>query len=186
MLSSIFYFGQEVFTIKQERHRVNFHIRVPEVRLVDQDGNQVGVVKTEEARKMAEAAELDLVEVAPNAKPPVCRIMDYKRMVYEQKRRAREARKKQKTVDVKEVKLRVNIDEHDYQTKLRHAREFIEHGDKIKITIIFRGRLINHPELGQKLMKRIIEDLQDVAAVEGALPRHGRIMSFYVGKTKDA
>jgi translation initiation factor IF-3 len=159
---------------------------VPEVRLVDQDGNQVGVVKTPDAVKMAEEAELDLVEVAPNAKPPVCRIMDYKRMVYEQKRKAREARKKQKTVDVKEVKFRVNIDEHDYQTKLRHAREFIDHGDKIKITIIFRGRLINHPELGQKLIQRVVEDLKDVATVEGALPRHGRIMSFYVAKAKEA
>lgn len=168
--------------LKQEKHRLNHHIRVPQVRLIDHEGGQVGVVAIADALRMAQEAGLDLIEVAPNAVPPVCRILDYKKMLYEQKRRAREARKKQKTIDIKEVKMRVNIDQHDYDTKMNHAKEFLEGGNKVKITIIFRGRLMDHPELGVRLVDRIVKDMQGIAAVEGHIPRPSRVMSFYMAK----
>ncbi|GAB4323102.1 MAG: translation initiation factor IF-3 [Candidatus Sumerlaeia bacterium] len=155
-------------------------IRAPQVRLIDQDGTQVGIVSIQEALQRAQEAGVDLIEVAPNANPPVCRILDYKKMLYEQKRRAREARKKQKNIEVKEVKMRVNIDQHDYETKIKHAQEFLTAGDKVKITIMFRGRQMDHPELGERLIKQVIQDLEPVGAVEGPIPRHGRIMSFYM------
>lgn len=155
---------------------------MPQVRLIDHEGTQVGVVPIADALQRAQEAGLDLIEVAPNATPPVCRILDYKKMLYEQKRRAREARKKQKSIDLKEVKMKVNIDQHDYETKMNHAREFLEGGNKVKFTIIFRGRLMDHPELGARLAERVVKDLAEVASIEGYIPRPTRIMSFYMIK----
>jgi len=115
---------------------------------------------------MAQEAELDLVEVAPNAKPPVCKIVDFRKVIYEQKRRTRDSKKKQKTIEVKEIKMRPAIDKHDYQTKLSHAREFLKDGHKVKITFTARGRELSHPELIQKLLDQIVKDLEDVAVQE--------------------
>lgn len=136
------------------------------MRLIDADSQQAGVVPIAEALKRAEEAELDLVEVAPEAKPPVCKIVDYKKIIYEQKRRARESRKRQKTVEVKEVKMRPSIDKHDYETKMNHAKDFLEAGNKVKFTFMYKGRERSHQDRAQKLLDQIISDLEDLAAPE--------------------
>ncbi len=137
------------------------------MRLIDADNQQVGVVAIADAIKMAEDAQLDLVEVAPEAKPPVCKIVDYKKIIYEQKRRVRESRKKQKTIEVKEVKMRPSIDKHDYETKMKHAREFLEAGNKVKVTFTYKGRERTHQDRAHKLLSTILTDLDDVAIQEG-------------------
>ncbi len=134
--------------------------------MIDQNGQQVGVVPLAEALRRAEEAQLDLVEVAPDAKPPVCRIEDYKKVIYDRKRRAREAKKKHKTIEVKEVKMRLSIDPHDYQTKMSHAREFLEKGNKVKFTIMYRGRERAFQDRAQHLIDQITKDLEDVAIQE--------------------
>ncbi|MCD8493948.1 MAG: translation initiation factor IF-3 [Alphaproteobacteria bacterium] len=154
--------------------RVNEQIRVPEVRLVGADGEMVGVIATREALVMAEEAGLDLVEVSPGAEPPVCKILDYGKYKYEQQKKANEARKKQKTVDVKEVKLRPGIEEHDYQVKLRNARRFLEDGDKVKVTLRFRGREMAHQDIGLSVLNRMKEDLGDLAKVDMDAKMEGR------------
>ena len=141
-------------------------IRAREVRLINAENQQVGVVAIQEAMRLAKEAELDLVEVAPEAKPPVCKIVDFKKVIYEQKRRARESKKKIKTIEVKEVKMRPSIDKHDYQTKINHAREFLTHGDKVKITFTYKGREQVHQDRAQKLLEQIMIDLDDVAVQE--------------------
>lgn len=146
--------------------RINNEIRAREVRLINQFNQQVGVVPLQEALRMAQEAELDLVEVAPDAKPPVCKIVDYKKVVYEQKRRARESRKKHKTIEIKEVKMRLAIDPHDYATKLAHAREFLQGGNKVKVTLMYRGRERAFQDRAQNLIDRITADLQDIAVQE--------------------
>lgn len=150
----------------KENIRVNSEIRAREVRLIDAANQQVGVVPLPEALKMAEAAELDLVEVAPEAKPPVCKIVDYKKVLYEQKRRARESRKRQKTIEVKEVKMRPSIDKHDYETKINHAKEFLEAGNKVKVTFTYKGRERTHQNRAEKLLEQILKDLGDIALQE--------------------
>ncbi|MBK3332973.1 translation initiation factor IF-3 [Persephonella atlantica] len=160
--------------------RVNRQIRAREVRLIDENGQNLGIVPLEEALRIAEEKNLDLVEVSPNAKPPVCKIMDYGKYKFEQKKKEREAKKKQKAKmqNVKEIKFRIKIEDHDYQTKVRHIREFIEEGDKVKVWIWFRGRENVHPELGEKLANRIIEDVSDIAKVEKPPKKEGRNMLF--------
>ncbi|MYL62819.1 translation initiation factor IF-3 [Bacillus hwajinpoensis] len=155
---------------------VNEGIRAREVRLVGADGNQIGVKSKTEALDMARNANLDLVMVAPNAKPPVCRIMDYGKFRYEQQKKEKEARKNQKIVTVKEVRLSPNIEEHDFNTKLRNARKFLEKGDKVKASIRFRGRMITHSDIGKKVLEHLAEDCKDIATVESKPKMEGRSM----------
>ena len=143
--------------------RVNQNIRAEKVRLVDADGEMAGVVSVPEALRMAEEAGLDLVEVSPNADPPVCKILDYGKYKYEQQKKAAEARKKQKTVDVKEVKIRPGIEKHDYEVKMRNARRFLEAGDKVKVTMRFRGREMAHQDIGLGVLRKMKEELADVS-----------------------
>ncbi|SEA50387.1 translation initiation factor IF-3 [Thalassobacillus cyri] len=155
---------------------VNEKIRAREVRLIDNNGDQLGVKSRQEALEIAQNANLDLVLVAPNAKPPVCRIMDYGKYRFEQQKKDKEARKKQTTIKVKEVRLSPGIEEHDFNTKLRNARKFLEKGDKVKASVRFRGRAITHKELGQKVLERMAEECKDVAQVETKPKMEGRSM----------
>ena len=156
--------------------RVNRRIRIPQVRVIDDDGEQLGVLPTSEALAMAEERGLDLVEVSPKARPPVCKIMDYGKYMYQLRKRAKEAKKRQHVTIVKEVKMRPKIEPHDYDFKVRHARQFLEAGDKVKVTVNFRGRELAHKELGRRLMERAIEDLDDIANVEVPIRSEGRSM----------
>ena len=151
-------------------------IRVKEVSLIGNDGEQLGVFPTQEALNMAEEKDQDLVEVAPNSKPPVCRIMDYGKFKYQQSKRAHEAKKKQKVIHVKEVKLRPSTDQHDYDFKLKNAQRFLESGDKVKVLVFFRGREIVHRENGQRLLARVTETLEDLAVVEQEAKQEGRTL----------
>jgi len=164
--------------VSQEDLRVNERIRISPVRLIDETGEQVGIVPTDEARAMAAEQGLDLVEVAPNSRPPVCRIMDYGKYKYEQARKAREAKKRQHTITVKEIKMRPKIEDHDFGFKLRHARRFLEEGDKVKFTLRFRGREMTHPELGERVLVRVKEELSELATVESDVKREGRQMTM--------
>jgi translation initiation factor IF-3 len=150
--------------------RVNEDIRVPEVRLIDQDGEMVGVVKTRDALLRAYQVGLDLLEISPNAVPPVCKITDYGKFKYEQQKKANEARKKQKVVEIKEIKVRPNIDDHDYEVKMKQAKSFIGEGDKVKVTLRFRGREMAHQELGVKVLERVRAELGELVKVE-SMPR---------------
>jgi len=152
----------------EQKTRVNEQIRLSPVRLIGADGEQVGIVPLEEARKLAAEAGLDLVEVAPEARPIVVRVMDWGKHRFEAAKKAREARKKESRISVKQVKLRPNIDDHDLETKLNHARRFLAAGDKVKVTIMFRGRDLRRPENGRKLLDRVIEMMSDLAVVETA------------------
>jgi len=156
--------------------RINEDIRVREVRLVSDDGEQLGIVPVREALGIALEKGLDLVEVAPSAQPPVCRLMDYGKFKFEQNKREKEARKKQKIISVKEVKMRPNIEEHDFQVKAKNARKFLSGGDKVKLTIMFRGREITHPELGEKLSLKFVGELTDISSVEKPPKVEGRNM----------
>ena len=147
---------------------MNEQIRLSPVRLIGADGEQVGIVPIEEARRLAADAGLDLVEVAPDARPIVVRVMDWGKHRFESAKKAREARKKESRIAIKQVKLRPNIDDHDLETKLNHARRFLTAGDKVKVTIMFRGRDLRRPENGRKLLKRVIEIMGDLAIVESA------------------
>jgi translation initiation factor IF-3 len=151
---------------------------VPQVRLIDADGAQLGIMPVREAIAIAEERTLDLVEVAPNAAPPVCRIMDYGKYKYQQKKKSQEARKRQVQVQIKEVKIRPKTEEHDYQFKLRNARRFLEQKDKVKVTVVFRGRELAHTDIGRVIMKRVVEETQDVASVEKAASMEGRAMTL--------
>lgn len=146
--------------------RTNTDITAEEVRVVGADGEMAGVMSVAEGIKLAEESGLDLVELSPNAKPPVCKIIDYSKYKYEQQKKASEARKRQKTVDVKEVKIRPGIEDHDYQVKMRNARKFLSNGDKVKVTMRFRGREMAHQQIGFDLLKRMIEELSDVGKVD--------------------
>ncbi len=154
--------------------RINEDITAAEVRVVGEDGEMKGVMSVAEGVKLAEEAGLDLVEVSPNANPPVCKILDYGKYKYEQQKKASEARKKQKTVDVKEVKIRPGIEEHDYNVKMRNARKFLENGDKVKVTMRFRGREMAHQNIGMDLLKRMIDELADVGKVDLEPKMEGR------------
>ncbi|HEY0005915.1 MAG TPA: translation initiation factor IF-3 [Pyrinomonadaceae bacterium] len=150
--------------------RINERIRIPEVRVIADDGEQLGVMNTREAINLARERGLDLVEVAPSAEPPVCRIIDYGKFQYEAKKKAADAKKKQVIITVKEVKFRPSTDEHDYNYRVKHAREWLEDGDKVKATIWFRGREMTHRELGARILEKLEKDLSDIGEVE-ARPR---------------
>jgi translation initiation factor IF-3 len=153
-------------------------IRVPQVRLVSADGEQLGIKPIDEAQRIALEQDLDLVEVAPMASPPVCKIMDYGKFQYEQDQKMKAARKKQSVIVVKEMKMRPKIDTHDYETKKKHVVRFLTHGDKVKVTIMFRGREMTHTELGGKLLQRLADDLSDIAIVEARPKLDGRNMTM--------
>ncbi|GAK54505.1 translation initiation factor IF-3 [Candidatus Moduliflexus flocculans] len=169
----------------QNENRINEQIRVPQVRVIGVDGEQLGVISIQEALQRAEALTLDLVEVSPNADPPVCKLMDYGKFRYQQQKRAHEAKKKQAVVQLKEVKVRPKIDEHDYQFKLKHVMRFLEDGDKAKLTVVFRGREIVHREIGEKLLARFIDDVKDIGDVEAAPKMEGRnLMAILTAKSQ--
>jgi translation initiation factor IF-3 len=168
------------FTPTRDGPRVNEEIAVPNVRLVDENGAMVGVVTRNEALAMAEKAALDLVEVAPGADPPVCKILDYGKFKYEEQKKKNEARKKQKVIEVKEIKLRPGIDEHDYDVKMRSMVKFIEEGDKVKVTMRFRGRELTHQDLGMNVLMRVKGDLDEIAKVESFPRMEGRQMIMVV------
>lgn len=155
---------------------INDGIRAREVRLVGANGDQIGVKSKQEALEMAQNANLDLVMVAPTAKPPVCRIMDYGKFRYEQQKKEKETRKNQKIINVKEVRLSPNIEDHDFKTKLRNARKFLTKGDKVKAAIRFRGRAITHSELGRKVLEQLAKECEDVATIEQRPKMEGRSM----------
>ena len=155
---------------------INWEIKAPEVRVIDPDGNQVGVLPVKEAIKIAEERGLDLVEVAPNSQPPVCRIMNYGKYKYQQSKRTQEARKHQTVIRIKEVKVRPRTEEHDFQFKLRHVKRFLDEGNKVKISILFRGREIAHPEFGKELLNRFVEGVKDVTVIEQSPRLEGRNM----------
>jgi len=159
---------------------VNRQIRVPEIRLIDQDGENVGVVTPYVAMEMAEEAGLDLVEISPNATPPVCKIMDFGKYKYEQQKKAAEAKKKQKVIEIKEVKFRPNIDTHDYDVKMRSVTKFLGEGDKVKVTLRFRGREMAHQELGRELLEKIAGDIGELGKVEAMPKMEGRQMIMVV------
>jgi translation initiation factor IF-3 len=161
--------------------RINDRIRADEIRLIGADGENAGVVTPRRALEMAEEVGLDLVEISPNANPPVCKIMDYGKYKYEQQKRESEARKKQKIIEVKEVKFRPGTDTHDYQVKMRNVLKFLEGGDKVKITLRFRGREMAHQDLGRNLLERIAEDVKDVGRIENMPKMEGRQMIMIIG-----
>ncbi|MDB2507437.1 translation initiation factor IF-3 [Planktomarina temperata] len=161
--------------------RINERIRGSELRLIDQNGENIGVVTPERALIMAEDAGLDLVEISPNANPPVCKIMDFGKFKYESQKKEAEARKKQKIIEIKEVKFRPNTDKHDYEVKMRNVFKFLENGDKVKITLRFKGREMAHQELGRDLLLRVAEDTKEIGRVENMPKMEGRQMIMLVG-----
>jgi translation initiation factor IF-3 len=165
---------------------VNDQIRISPVRLIDDEGGQLGIVSLDEARERADTKGLDLVEVAPDSRPPVVKIMDYGKFRYEEQRRARESKKKQHKVQVKEVKFRPGIEEHDYEFKTRHARRFLQDGNKVKLTMQFRGRQVTHAELGREVLERVTEDLKEVATVESRPNMEGRTMTMILAPLKQS
>jgi translation initiation factor IF-3 len=166
-----------------EKLRVNRQIRISPVRVITPDGEQAGILPIERALEIAEELGLDLVEVAPLARPPVCRIMDYGKYKYEEQRQAREARKRQHHVQIKEVKMRPGIEDHDFEFKTRHARKFLEEGNKVKLTMMFRGRQMAHPEFGRQVLDRVSALLQDVSKVEQHPQLEGRSMVMVLAPT---
>ncbi len=171
---------------ERDTTRTNERIRVPEVRLIGEDGEQVGVMKTPDALRYAQERELDLVEVAPDARPPVCRVLDYSKYKYEQAQRQKQARKHQQQITVREIKFRPKIAEHDYATKKGHVERFLNHRDKVKVTIMFRGREVAHPERGEVILNRLAEELQELAVVEQRPQQDGRNMTMMLGPSKTA
>jgi translation initiation factor IF-3 len=167
-----------------KKSRVNDDIDSPQVRLIDEEGGQLGVLSGADARQLAEERGFDLVEIAPNAEPPVCRLMDYGKFQFQQNKKRSEARKKQQNVTVKEVKFRPGTEEGDYQTKLRNLRRFLDHGDKTKVTMWFRGREMRHQELGLKMLQRVEADLDELAKVEQMPKLEGRRMSMVLTPRK--
>ena len=169
---------------ERDETRINERIRVPEVRLIGPDGEQVGVLKTPDALAFAQEHDLDLVEVAPESKPPVCRVLDYSKYKYEQAQKLKAARKHQQTIVVREIKFRPKIAQHDYETKVGHVTRFLRHKDKVKITIMFRGREMAHPDRGRDLLNRIAEELGEIAVVEQSPLQDGRNMTMMLAPSK--
>jgi len=172
---------------KEERVRINDEIRVRQIRVIDEEGEQLGIMSPRDALREAEEKGLDLVEVAPQAVPPVCRIMDYGKYRYQQKKRARESKKNQHTVTLKEIKYRPKIDQHDYEYKTNHVREFLKEGNKVKVTIMFRGREMAHPEFGKEILEQVLADTRDLCNEEHDLNRlklEGRNMILVLSPTK--
>jgi translation initiation factor IF-3 len=166
--------------------RINDAIRVPQIRLIGADGEQIGIKSTDEALKYAWDMNLDLVEVAPDAKPPVCRVMDYSKYKYEQEQKAKLARKHQSTITIKEIKLRPKIDPHDYATKKGHVVRFLKNRDKVKVTIMFRGREMTHPDRGRQLLLKLADEVQELGIVESAPLQDGRNMVMMLAPHKNA
>lgn len=156
--------------------KVNREIRAPKVRLIGPEGEQVGIVSIQEALAMAEAHGLDLVEIVPGSVPPVCKVMNFGKFRYNQSKRERENKKAQHQIKVKEIKLKPNIDIHDLETKIRHAREFLLHGDKVKVSCMFRGREMMHPEIGEKIVQKVCQDLEDISMPESPPKLMGRLL----------
>ena len=169
---------------QRELPQINERIRFPELRVIDADGSQAGILSHQEALRLAEERELDLVLVSETAKPPVCRIVDYGKYKFEQEKKAREAKKKQHTADVKEVKMRYKIDEHDYKVRVNQAQRFLKSGDKVKATVTFRGREIQHSNLAEALLKQMASDLAEVAEVQQAPKQEGRNMIMFLAPKK--
>ncbi|WP_081630880.1 translation initiation factor IF-3 [Aureimonas ureilytica] len=161
---------------QKEGPRSNREIRVPQIQLIDADGQNRGVINTAEAMALAEEAGLDLVEIVPTASPPVCKILDLGKLKYEGQKKAAEARRRQKVIEVKEIKMRPNIDDHDYETKMKAVRRFFEEGDKVKVTLRFRGREMAHQELGMKLLMRVRDETAEISKVEAEPKLEGRQM----------
>lgn len=175
----------EIISIATERnHRINGEIHAPEVRLLGIENEQLGVFRLGEARRMAEEADVDLVEIAPNATPPVCRLMDYGKFRYQEQKRAAEAKARQKVVQIKEVKFRPQTDDGDYNIKLRNMISFLQDGDKVKITLRFRGREMAHQEFGTRLLERVRNDIEEIAQVESMPRLEGRQMVMMVAPKK--
>jgi translation initiation factor IF-3 len=172
---------EELRIVQGKRVRRNAEILSPQIRVIGPNGEQVGIMTTQEALRSAESSGLDLVEVAPGAEPPVCRIMDYGKFVFEQNKKAQSARRKQKQIQVKEVKFRPGTEEGDYQVKLRSLVKFLTHGDKAKVTLRFRGREMVHQELGAELLKRVQKDLEEIGSVEQQPLMEGRQMVMVIG-----
>ena len=166
--------------ISKQEHQINDEIRDKEVRVIDSDGGQLGIMPASRALEKAAEKNLDLVKIAPQAKPPVCKIMDYGKYRFEQAKREKEARKNQHIVDVKEIRLSLNIDTHDFNTKLKHTQKFISSGDKVKVSIRFRGREMGHPELGTVIMKKFADACQEFAAIEKPAKLEGRSMLMFL------
>jgi translation initiation factor IF-3 len=164
--------------------RINERIRVPEVRLIGEDGQQIGVLKIDDALALARERDLDLVEVAPEAKPPVCRILDYSKYKYEQAQKLKQARKHQQQITIREIKFRPKIAQHDYDTKKGHVERFLRHKDKVKVTIMFRGREVTHPERGVMILDRLAEELAEFAIIEQRPLQDGRNMTMMLGPSK--
>jgi len=175
-----FFFFSESSAIQDptKRVRVNAQIRISPLRVIGPDGAQLGIMERDAALAAAQERELDLVEVAPMARPPVVRIMDYGKYKFEQAKQARVAKKKQHVIKLKEVKFRPGVDDHDFETKTRHARRFLEEGNKVKVTLMFRGRQIAHPELGRAVVERVAGELADVAKVESDAKMEGKSMTM--------
>jgi translation initiation factor IF-3 len=171
---------------ERDTTRINERIRVPKVRLIGADGEQLGIVEIAEAMRRAQEADLDLVEVAPGSKPPVTRLLDYSKYKYEQEQKQKAARKHQQQVNVREIKLRPKIADHDYETKKGHVERFLRQRNKVKITIMFRGREQAHPERGRNLLQRLFEDLDGLATIESEPLQEGRNMSMMLAPSKEA
>ena len=171
---------------ERDTTRINERIRVPEVRLIDENGEQVGIIPTPDALERARERDLDLVEVSPTSKPPVCRILDYSKYKYEQEQKAKAARKHQQQVNVREIKLRPKIAQHDYETKRGHVERFLKQHDKVKVTIMFRGREQSHPERGRMLLDRLLEDVSEIGVLEQAPLQEGRNMTMLLGPARSA
>jgi translation initiation factor IF-3 len=169
---------------ERDTTRINEWIRVPEVRLIDDQGAQVGVLKTPDALRFAQERDLDLVEVAPEARPPVCRVLDYSKYKYEQAQKQKQARKHQQQITVREIKFRPKIAQHDYDTKKHHVERFLRHKDKVKVTIMFRGREVTHPERGTAILDRLAEELAELGVVEQRPMQEGRNMTMMLGPSK--
>ena len=169
---------------ERDTTRINERIRVPEVRVIGDDGTQIGVMKTDEALRYAQERDLDLVEVAPESKPPVCRVLDYSKYKYEQAQKQKAARKHQKQIVIREIKFRPKIAEHDYATKKGHVERFLKHKDKVKITIMFRGREQSHPERGTMILDRLAGELEELAVIEQRPNLEGRNMTMVLGPSK--
>jgi translation initiation factor IF-3 len=169
---------------ERDTTRINERIRVPEVRVIDEEGQQVGVMKTPDALALAQEKDLDLVEVAPEARPPVCRILDYSKYKYEQAQKVKQARKHQQQIVVREIKFRPKIAEHDYDTKKNHVERFLKHKDKVKVTIMFRGREVTHPERGTMILDRLAEELAEIGVVEQRPMQEGRNMTMMMAPSK--
>ena len=169
---------------ERDTTRINERIRVPEVRVIDDEGNQVGVMKTPDALTFAQERDLDLVEVAPEARPPVCRVLDYSKYKYEQAQKVKQAKKHQQQITVREIKFRPKIAEHDYDTKKHHVERFLKHKDKVKVTIMFRGREVTHPERGTMILDRLAEELAEIGVVEQRPMQEGRNMTMMMAPSK--